>query len=116
MDNDYAAELERAARLTQRLVKGLRWLETEGPTEGRLRSIEGDVHRLAKEFSAALDKDNWRTHGTELQKLGCLIGTVQMLRKHLDGLAQDLHLRVHVLDALENLDEQFKTNLPGGET
>lgn len=108
--SDYVKQLEDAAKLTGRLVKGLRWLENEGPTKARLTCINRDVQRLAGEFAAALDNSNERTHGREIEKLRGLLGTVQMLSKHLHATALDLHLRVHVLDALESLDPPTEEN------
>lgn len=101
---DFANELESAARLTQRLVQGLRWLEHQGPSEGRLASIKLDIDRMASDFGAALDRSNTATHGKEIDKLRGLSQSVLGLVQRLGDASRDLHLRIHVLDALERLE------------
>ncbi len=102
---DFAQELEDAAALTATLVKGLRWLEREGPSEGQLQYICNDIQRLAEQFKNALDKTNERTHGKEIDKLRGLLQTVRSVSSRLNETQNELYLRLHVLDALENLDK-----------
>lgn len=113
MTTDFAKELQAAAEMTQALVRGLRWLEREGPTEGRLASVRQDLVRLIRDFDAVLDKTNTRTHGNEKEKLQGLGQILAGLITRLIETSRDVHLRVHVLYALEQMDPE--TRADGGE-
>ena len=98
-------DLEKAAKLTKRMVDGLTWLEKQGPTKGRLECISKDIERLSKDFQSALAPAK-AGDTTEINKMRSLLGNIGLMLRHLHEASEHLFLRIHVLDALEQLDDK----------
>lgn len=111
MTKDYATQLEEAAKMTQKLVKGLTWLEKEGPSEQRLKFLCQDINRLAEEFSRVVEQGRGPIMDgievSEADRLRGLYQTVKGLQRNMSETAEHIFLRLHVLDALEkNFEDQ----------
>ncbi len=109
--SDMINELEKAARLTKRMVDGLTWLEKQGPSKARLECLCRDMERLSKDFQKNITSSK-QGEPTEINKMRDLLGTIGLMQRHLHEASEHLFLRIHVLDALEQFDkdENTKTN------